>query len=97
MGVHLIVQMYLTWLAGGGGRRAAVEQGHRRQKQGRCCRKPVAAGVGPCCRPWAGRRGVLVVRSKGGRSRVPAGAYCSAREEGTGGAGTLGEESLKHP
>ena len=37
------------------------------------------------------------VRSKGGRSRVPATAYYSAREEGTGSAGTLGEESLRHP
>ena len=41
--------------------------------------------------------GVQVVRSKGGRSRVPAVAYYSAREEGTGSAGTLGEESLQHP
>ena len=37
-----------------------------------------------------------MVRSKGGRSGVPTAAYYSAREEGTGGAGTLGEESLHH-
>ena len=37
------------------------------------------------------------VRSKGGRSRVPAVAYYSAREEGTSGAGSLGEESLRRP
>ena len=38
-----------------------------------------------------------MVRGKGGKSRVPAVAYYSAREEGTGGAGTLGEESLRRP
>ena len=43
------------------------------------------------CRPWARRRVVLAVRSKGDRGGVPAAAYYSAREEGTGGAGTLGE------
>ena len=32
----------------------------------------------------------------GGRSGVPAAAHCSAREEGTGRAGALGEESLQH-
>ena len=37
------------------------------------------------------------VQSKGGRSGVPAAAYYSAREEGTGGAGTLGGESLWRP
>ena len=37
------------------------------------------------------------MRSKGGRSGVPAAAYYSAREEGTGGAGTLGKESLRSP
>ena len=36
-----------------------------------------------------------MVRSKGGRSRVPAAAYYSAREEGTGSADMLGEESLQ--
>ena len=44
--------------------------------------------------PGLGGRGVPAVRSKGGRSGVPAVAYYSAREEGTGGACTLGEESL---
>ena len=53
-----------------------------------------------------GRRGVVLQvldweeecprRSKGGRSGVPPAAYYSARVEGTGGAGTLGEESLQH-
>ena len=37
------------------------------------------------------------MQSKGGRSRVPAAAYYSVREEGTGGAGTLGEENLQRP
>ena len=72
-----------------------MEQGHRRQEQGGHCRKPAVVGVGRCCGPWAGRRGCPVVRSKGGRGGVPAAAYCSAREEGTGGAGTLREESLR--
>ena len=31
------------------------------------------------------------------RGRVPTGSYYSAREEGTGGAGVLGEESLRSP
>ena len=44
--------------------------------------------------PGLGRGGVPAVRSKEGRSRLPAAAYYSAREEGTGGAGTVGEESL---
>ena len=47
--------------------------------------------------PGLGGGGVLLVPSKGGRSRVPAGAYYSAGGERTGGAGTLGEESLQHP
>ena len=74
-----------------------MERGHRRQEQGRRCRKPAAAVVGRCCGPWAGRRGVPAVRSKGGRSGVPVVAYYRAREEGAGGAGTLGEESLRCP
>ena len=74
-----------------------VERGHRRQEQGHHYRKLGAARVGQCCGPWAGRRGVQAVRSKGGRSRVPAAAYYSAREEGTGSAGRLGEERLRHP
>ena len=37
-----------------------------------------------------------MVGSTGGRSRVPTVAYYSTGEEGTGGAGTLGEESLRH-
>ena len=44
--------------------------------------------------PGLGGGGVPAVQSKGGGSRVPAVAYYSAREEGTGGAGTLTEESL---
>ena len=47
--------------------------------------------------PGLGGGRVPAVRSKGGRSRIPAAAYHSAREEGTGGAGTLGEESLPRP
>ena len=47
--------------------------------------------------PGLGGRGVPGVQSKGGRSRVPAEAYSSAREEDTGSAGTLGEESLQRP
>ena len=81
------------WGSGG----EAVEQGHRRQEQGHRWRKPVAAGVGQCCRPWAGRRGCPCGVSEGGRSRVPSVAYYSARDEGTGGAGTLEEESLQVP
>ena len=46
---------------------------------------------GNAAAPRLGRGDVLAVRSKGGRSRVPAVAYCSAREAGTGGAGTLKE------
>ena len=84
--------MQLTWLAGGGGG-AAVEQGHRRQEQGHRCREPAAAGVGRCCQPWAGRRS-----AKQGRQKwSPAAAHYSAREEGTGSAGTLGEEGLWRP
>ena len=47
--------------------------------------------------PGLGGEGVPAVQSEGGRSRVPAAAYYSAREEGTGGAGALGEESLRCP
>ena len=46
--------------------------------------------------PGLGGGGVPAVQSKGGGSRVPAVAYYSAREEGTGGAGVLVEESLRH-
>ena len=90
--MRLIVQ--IIWVSGGG---AAVERGHRRQEQGRCCRKPAAAGVERCCGPWAGRRGVGTVSSKGGRSGVPAAACYSAREEGTCSAGTLGEKKPVAP
>ena len=45
--------------------------------------------------PGLGGVGVLGVWSKGGRSGVPSAAYYSAREEGTGSSGTLGEESLR--
>ena len=45
--------------------------------------------------PGLGGGVFLVVRSKGGRNGVPAAAYYSAREEGTGGSGTLGEEGLR--
>ena len=75
----------------------AVEQGHRRQEQGLCCRKLVAAGVGRCCGPWPGRRGCPGGRKQGRQERSSAVAYYSAREEGTGRAGSLGEESLWHP
>ena len=50
--------------------------------------------MGHCCGPWAGRRWCPGRASEGGRSGGPAVAYYSAREEGTGGAGTLREESL---
>ena len=46
--------------------------------------------------PGLGGGGVPAVQSKGGRSGVPAMGYYSAREEGTGGAGTVGEESLRY-
>ena len=46
--------------------------------------------------PGLGGGGVPGVQSKGGRSGVPAATYYGAREEGTGGAGTLGKESLRH-
>ena len=41
---------------------------------------------GDAAGPGLGGGGVPAVQSKGGRSRVPAAAYYSAREEGTGGA-----------
>ena len=50
---------------------------------------------GDAAGPGLGGGGVPAVGSKGSRSRVPTAAYCSAREEGIGGAGTLGEESLQ--
>ena len=74
-----------------------VERGHRRQEQGHCCRKPAAAGVGQCCGPWAGRRGCPGGAKRGRQEQSPHVAYYSAREEGTGGADALGEESLRHP
>ena len=55
------------------------------------------AGVGQYCGPWAGRRGCPSSAKQGRQERVPAMAYHSAREEGTVGAGTLGEESLRRP
>ena len=70
-----------------------MEWGHRTQEQGSCCRKP----VGQCCGPWAGRRGCPGGAKQERQERSPAAAYYSAREEGTGDANTLGEESLKHP
>ena len=48
----------------------AVEQGHRRQEQGRHCRKPAAARLRQCCGPWAGRSG------------CPGGGANEARETG---------------
>ena len=75
------------WWSGvtGGRRRVTAAGSQQRQEWGD------AAGSG------LGGGGVPVVQSKGGRSGVPAGAYYSAREEGSGGAGTLGEESLWRP
>ena len=84
---------YLAHWVGG----MAVERGHRRQEQGRCYRKPAAAGVGRCCGPWAGRRGCPRGAKLGRQEQSPTAAYYSAREEGTAGAGTLGEESLRRP
>ena len=52
---------------------------------------------GDAAGPGLGGGGVLAVQSKGGKTGVPAAAYYSAREEGTGDANTLGEESLQHP
>ena len=49
---------------------------------------------GDAAGPGCGGGGVLAVQSKGARTGVPAVVYYSTREEGTGGAGTLGEESL---
>ena len=48
---------------------------------------------GDAAGPGLGEGGVPEVRSKGGRNGVPTAACYSAREEGTGSAGTLGEES----
>ena len=70
---------------------------------GRRSRVAAAAGSrgrqdwGDAAGPGLEGGGVQVVRSKGDRSRVPAVAYYSAREEGTRGSGTLGEESLWLP
>ena len=47
--------------------------------------------------PGLGGGDVPGVRSKGDRGGVPVVAYYSGREEGTGSAGTLGEESLWCP
>ena len=52
---------------------------------------------GDAAGPGLGGGGVPAVGSKGGRNGVPAVAHYSAREAGTGSAGTLGEESLRHP
>ena len=62
-------------VTGGRSRVSAVGSQHRQE-------------WGDAAGPGLGGGGVPVVPSKGGRSRVPAAAYCSAREEGTGGAGT---------
>ena len=71
------------------------EWGHRRQEQGSRCRRPAMAGVGAMLwGPGLGGGGVPAVQNEGGRSGVPAAAYYSTREEGTGSAGMLGEESL---
>ena len=51
---------------------------------------------GDAAGPGLGGGNVPVVRSKGGRSGVPAVAYYSARGDGTGGGGTL-EESQQYP
>ena len=45
--------------------------------------------------PWAWRRGCPSGRKQGRQERIPAVTYYSAREEGIGGAGTFGEESLR--
>ena len=66
-----------------------MELGHRRQElvatAGSRWRQEWSDAVGP----GLGGGGIPAVRSKGGRSRVPAAVYYSAREEGIGGAGTL--------
>ena len=72
-----------------------MELGHKTQEQGHRCRTPGWQEWGDAAGPGLGGGGVPMVRSKGGRSGVPAAAYYSAREEGTGGSGTLGEESLQ--
>ena len=78
-----------------------VEWGHRRQEQGRAAGSCWRQEWGDASGPGLGGGGVPKVRSKGGRSRVPAVAYYSAahysaREEGTGSAGAL-EERLRCP
>ena len=93
MGVRLIARMQLTWLAVIGG------QQWSRVTRGRS-RVPAAGSWwwqewGDAACPGLGGAGVPVVVSKGSRSRVPAAAYYGAREECTGSAGTLGEESLQ--
>ena len=74
-----------------------VEQGHRRQEQGTAAGSWQRQEWGDAAGPGLGGRGVPVVRSKGGRSGVPAAAYYSVRAEGTGGAGMLGEVNLRLP
>ena len=78
------------WAGPGGGRSQDAEQG-------RCPRKPKGQEWGDAAGPGLGEGGVPAVQSKGGRRGVPGAAYYSAREEGTGGAGVLGEESLWRP
>ena len=74
----------LRWSGVTGGRSRVTAAGSRQQQE-----------WGDAAGPGLGGGGVLAVQSKGGKTGVPAAAYYSAREEGTGGAATLGEESLQ--
>ena len=74
------------WSGFTGGRSRVAAVGSRGQQE-----------WGDAAGPGLGGEGVLVEGSKGGRSGVPTVAHYSAREEGTGGAGTLGEENLQRP
>ena len=71
------------WSGVTGGRSRVAAAGSRWQQE-----------WGDAAGPGLRRGGVPAVQNKGGSNRVPAVAYYSAREEGTGNAGTLEEESL---
>ena len=72
-----------------------MERGHRREQQGHCCRKPWrGGGVSNGALGW--EKGVSLqceAREAGAESPL----RHTARDEGTGRAGTLGEESLGLP
>ena len=94
-GGTLIARMQLTWLAVVRGRQWSRVTRGRSRVPAAGSRRWQEWGNAAC--PGLGGAGVPVVGSKGSSSGVPAAAYHSAREEGTGSAGTLGEESLWCP